>query len=679
MPWQSVRLAPGLDTEQTPSLLEGRFTTASLVRWREGLVEKLGGWTAFYPNVMDSTVRELHAWESLNNVKYLAVGSSQSLEAISGSDVVTLTPQTFSSTIAPNFSTGLGSKTVTIVDSNISNVTTFDTINLQIPVAVGGLVLYGPYQIQSIVSATSYIITAASNAGANVVSGGSVPSLTTTNNSAYVTVTLTAHGLTAGATLNFPVAVTIGGLTIQGNYQVSSVTDANNVVISASAAATSGAGPTAMNSGNVAIIYNIGIGPQQGGGGYGTGGWGTGGWGTGTTIAQQTGTPVTPTDWTLDHWGEDLLGCPKGGTIWYWSPESGTQTMIPVPNAPPYNNGIMVVMPQLILMAWGSTSQLSLGQAQDPLLVSWCNPGDFTNWSITNATLAGDFRLSGGSTIVGGFQASFRTLLFTDTDCWAADYTGYPYAFSFNIIGRNCGLIARKAVAELQGRVFWMSSGNFYTMASGMVRALPCPVYDAVFQDLDMANAWKIKAGVTASFNEIWWFYPSLSGGTGENDKYVKYNVVENAWDYGTLPRSAWLGDSIFGPPIGAGSTDYMLYQHEIGYDANNAAMVPSWSTGWISLQEGEEFPFIDQLVPDLRWTTFNGAQQASAQFTLQSVTWPGETPTTYGPYTVTQDTTFIPLRIRDRFVSLSMSSSDSSTFWRMGRPRFRIAPSGRQ
>ena len=108
MSWQSLRLVPGLDAERTPSLLEGRFTSASLVRWREGLVEKIGGWTPFYSSALDAKIRELRAWQSLNNVKILAVGTETNLDVIANGALQTLTPQIFSSNATLNFSTTSG-------------------------------------------------------------------------------------------------------------------------------------------------------------------------------------------------------------------------------------------------------------------------------------------------------------------------------------------------------------------------------------------------------------------------------------------------------------------------------------------------------------------------------------------------------------------------------------------
>ena len=107
--------------------------------------------------------------------------------------------------------------------------------------------------------------------------------------------------------------------------------------------------------------------------------------------------------------------------------------------------------------------------------------------------------------------------------------------------------------------------------------------------------------------------------------------------------------------------------------------MLPQWSTGYFALAEGEDFSFVDFFAPDMRFGPWLGSQNASVQFTFSSKEYVGDTGTTYGPYTVTSSTQYLPLRIRGRFLSISMASSDSNTFWRMGRPRFRIAPAGRR
>ena len=175
------------------------------------------------------------------------------------------------------------------------------------------------------------------------------------------------------------------------------------------------------------------------------------------------------------------------------------------------------------------------------------------------------------------------------------------------------------------------------------------------------------------------WFYPSANG-NGENDSYVKFNTVMNVWDYGTLGRTAWIDQSVLGPPIGAGS-DNWLYQHEIGNDAyvgtQATAMQSNAASGYYVIAEGDNLVFIDQVWPDMKWGGYSGNPNATVNLTFNFVAYPGDTPTTI-TYPMTQQTQYLTPRVRARLVQMELSSNDVGTFWRLGGIRFRVQPDGR-
>jgi hypothetical protein len=176
------------------------------------------------------------------------------------------------------------------------------------------------------------------------------------------------------------------------------------------------------------------------------------------------------------------------------------------------------------------------------------------------------------------------------------------------------------------------------------------------------------------------WFYPSANG-TGENDSYVKYNTVIQCWDYGSLGRTAWIDQSVLGPPIGAGSDNY-LYQHEVGNDAavgtKTTAMLSTAATGYMQLNEADNLVFVDQIWPDMKWGTYSGNQNATVQITFLATNYPGDAPVAYGPYNMTQSTEYISVRIRARLMSIQLSSNDVGTFWRLGAMRYRFQLDGK-
>ena len=751
MPYGSVQLIPGVNLEETPTLLKTGVSQSQLIRYRQGLVQKLGGWKVYYSNVA-GTPRDLHAWEDLNQVNHLSVGTTTSLTVITNGNASDITPQTLKSDFAPNFSTTATSNLVSITDPNIANVTTYDAVYFNVPVSQGGVILSGLYAINTITGVTSYEIAAATAAttteanptatnnttasgnntlhfatsptwlvagmtiydlttpasipngtvvvsrtsntvvmsnnaaGAGVGSGdniifSSVPVFTTTSGSATVSVAFIGHGLSVGSTFVFPIATTAQGVTINGNYQVTAVSDANNFQIAAATQATGSATFSMNTTGFAELIYYIALGPPSAGTGFGLGAFGAGGFGFGgSSGSTQTGTEITATDWTSDNWGEILLACPMGGGVYQFDPTAGFLNAQLVATAPPFNGGIFVSTSQQILVCWGSTVSETTGVEQDPLLVKWSTVGDYTNFQVLATDQAGSYRISNGSKILGGLATPNQNLIFTDEDCWAMNYQGPPFVFGFNKIGAGAGMISSHAAMQLRGNVYWMGPSNFYSASSNGVAVLQCPVWDFVFQNLNTGFQQNVRAAPNTPFNEAGWFFPSTASVSGECDSYVKFNITEPGapWDYGTLPRSAWIDQTVLGNPIGAIQAG-TIYQHETSNDAAGQPMLSSFTTGYFFIAEGEDFAFVDQILPDFKWGFFGAGQTANIQFTFNVVNFPGDTPVQYGPFAVTVATEILSVRFRGRQMSITIASSDLGSFWRLGRVRYRYAPSGRR
>lgn len=216
MPFAGVQLNPGINVEKTPLLLQAGYSTSMMIRFRDGLAQKYGGYQKFYPLSVGGTPRDLHAWQDLNQTPHLAVATTSELDVITNGILLPITPQTLTSSFAPNFSTTIGSNVVNVTDPNITNVTVFDSVFFNTPISVGGLILSGLYPIQSITGVSSYTINASANATATVASGGAVPTFTTTNGSATVQVNFSNHGLAVGGDISFPIATTGNGVTISG-------------------------------------------------------------------------------------------------------------------------------------------------------------------------------------------------------------------------------------------------------------------------------------------------------------------------------------------------------------------------------------------------------------------------------------------------------------------------------
>jgi hypothetical protein len=680
MPFGSVQLVPGVNVERTPTLLRTGISTSSLIRFRDSLVQKYGGWTKFYPFPVPGTPRDLHAWQDLNNNKHLAVGTTTKLDVITNNTLQDITPQTLISNFTPNFATTINSPIVTITDTNIANVTVYDSIFFNVPVSIGGLILDGLYPITEITGTDSYQITAPTNATSTSTTP-STPIFTTASGSANVSVNLIANGLAVGAVVVFTIPTTGNGVTITGSYDVVTITNADNFKITANSLATV-SGAFTINGSNAQLVYYIAPGPPPLGTGYGLGGYGLGGYGTGVSGGGgvQPGTEITATDWTSDNWGQILVACPRGGGIFYWDPTGGFMNAQLVSSGPVFNNGLFVSMSEQILVAYGSTVHEGLGYQQQPLLVQWCDVSNFFQWDATAATQAGNFTIPIGSALMGGMAVSNQNLLWTDLDLWAMSYIGPPDVFGFNKIGAGAGLVSAHAAQQLRGSVYWMGRTNFYQYNSNGANVLPCSVWDAVFQNLNTNYLQNIRAMPSTPYNEAGWFYPSAASSSGECDSYVKMNITEPSapWDYGPLQRSAWIDQTLLGMPIAATSGG-IIYQHETTPDADSAPLVSTFTTGEFYLAEGEDFVFVDQILPDFKWAVFTGGASAQIQLTFNVTNYSGGIPTVYGPYTVTQATVCIAVRFRGRLMSITVASADLGSFWRLGSIKYRYAPAGRR
>lgn len=141
----------------------------------------------------------------------------------------------------------------------------------------------------------------------------------TVSGSNVVTVRDNSHGVAPGDYVTYTSTASVGGLTITGEYAVTSVLNLNSYTIQASSVASSTVTYPPGGGGTVVAAYQIPIGapfsvPLTG---WGAGPWGYGPWGIG-------GTATTVLRlWSQSNFGEDLIFAPRDGAIYYWSATAG--------------------------------------------------------------------------------------------------------------------------------------------------------------------------------------------------------------------------------------------------------------------------------------------------------------------------------------------------------------------
>jgi len=492
---------------------------------------------------------------------------------------------------------------------------------------------------------------------------------TTTNTSAIVTVADTAHGLTVSDILNYSGATAVGGITVDGEYTVTTVTDANTYTITHSSAATSGA-----TGGGASVLYEylipVGKATTIFGLGYGAETYNSG---TYNTARTQSGLAFSARTWSMALWGEDLIINPRGQDIYVWDSSVGTSTRAAIITAAPAANFVLVSPLDRHLIAFGC-EQTTGDDTIDPLHIRWCDQEDYTDWTPTTTNTSSFQQLNAGSAIVGAINTRNEILIFTKDTVTSMSYIGKPFVFKFDELGTNCGLVGPGAAINHGSTTYWMSLKNFY-MYDGSLRPLPSTVHKHVFENINSVQSDKFFAGLNTQFQEVWFFYCSSTA--DEIDRYVIYNYEQDTWYYGTLARTAWQDYGVLEKPS-ALSTDGYIYYHEDGVDDHLTAMTAFVESGEFEFPQTEEtgpgelFTYVDRLIPDADIT-------GSVDFEIKTRRYPNATEISKGPYAVTSSTNKTDFRARGRQWAVKWSSDSIGDDWRLGDQRFRVRPQGKR
>lgn len=487
----------------------------------------------------------------------------------------------------------------------------------------------------------------------------------TTDTLATVSVAHTSHGLLEGDYVHFSNASAVGGITIDGEYTVTSVTDSNTYVITHTSAATSTAGP---GGGTVDYEYEIHVGTEDSIAGLG---WGAGDYGSSTW-----GTPRSVTDflamartWTIEQWGEDVICNPRQGGIYVWDSSVGVSTRAAViANAPSEAKSILVSPEDRHLIALGAHD----GSTSNAMLVRWCSQEDYTDWTPTVTNTAGSKQLDMGNEIIVGAKVRGEHLIFTDTSMYSMTFVGPPDTFAFRTLGDNGGLVGPLAVHVFEGVGYWMGDRDFF-LYDGVTKVIPCTINSLVFDNFNRTQRAKVWCGVNREFREVWWLYPSEN--SDACDRYAIYSIIDQSWSSGTLARSMLVGDSdVFSYAYGFG-TDGYLYTHETGTDDYDQAITAYVESGDVEIDtSGEQFAHVRKLIPDVK------DMAGTLDVTVKGRRYPQDTEQqTSGPHEVTSTTKFINPRVRCRQIAIRWESSAVGDTWKLGTMRVDLVPHGRR
>jgi len=434
-----------------------------------------------------------------------------------------------------------------------------------------------------------------------------------------------------------------------------------------------------------AYQINVGLDAYVPSAGWGSGTWGSSTFGS-TSAISATGQLRL---WTHDNFGEDLIINPRGGGIYRWKENDGTDARavdlsgISGANLVP-TLGLQVITSEvdrhLIVLGADPIVGSSRTGSIDPMLIAFSDQENALEFEPLITNTAGSLRLSSGSKIVGAVKSRQEIVIFSDTSVYSMQFVGPPFTFAVNLINEATGLIGPKAAVTGDAGIYFMSYGSFY-IYNGSVQKLPCSVLDYVFSDFNVGQAFKIHAFTNSENNEVGWFYPSSSA--SEIDRYVIYNTQEQVWYYGNLERHAWLDSGVENFP--QATNDNYVYQHEIGFNDDGSAMTNVFiESSDFDIGDGDQFSSISSIIPDIRF--LQDTNSGSVNVVTKVRNYPGESLTTKATSEISSNTTKANIRARGRQAVVRVESNDDqsgsgnvSLGWRLGATRLDVKTDGRR
>jgi hypothetical protein len=100
-----IQLPPGIVRGANPDDAPGRWYDGNLIRWRDGVMEPVGGWSKVTTAALGSTARLIHQWKANNSLTMTLIGCDQHLYADNSGSYVDVAPADL---VGLNSSTGGG-------------------------------------------------------------------------------------------------------------------------------------------------------------------------------------------------------------------------------------------------------------------------------------------------------------------------------------------------------------------------------------------------------------------------------------------------------------------------------------------------------------------------------------------------------------------------------------------
>lgn len=388
-------------------------------------------------------------------------------------------------------------------------------------------------------------------------------------------------------------------------------------------------------------------------GGYGSGGYGMGGYGVGQNA------DIART-WSLACYGESLMACPAGGTIYWWQ----NDPMVPaaaLTGAPASVNRMTVAYNRQVI-AEACTQEDGIF---NPMCIRNSDTEDPTDWITSANDNVSEEILPGGGTIVDGRPFGDDQIVWTDDALFVGTFVGQAeQAWRYDRIAVNCGLASPQAAVVVNQTAYWLTPDLqfFGYQYGGAPTPIPCPIRREFTENLVSEQIAKVIAVSVGEFGEIWFLYPDVRDGI-ENSRHLILNTSDNSWSLGNVARTAMIDGGPITYPL---AVDYagQTYLHEKG----DAAVDWFIETSLQYIGEGENHVMLRSIWPDFE------AQAGDIDLSIKTRAYPQSVERTKGPYVLAPGREKKDFMVEGRLVAIRLSGD---AFMRLGKPSFDAVVTG--
>jgi len=615
MPLTQLNFLPGIDTENTETGAEGRWSNCDKVRFRKGLPQKIGGWEKFSQDYYVGVGRALHQWLDNDGTRYEGLGTDRKVYVYRGGDNADITPIRQSNTLSNVFNTTTGSSNVTVNHaSHTAQLGDFITISNTDPTNIGGISnssLDSQYEIIEITNADAYLISSSGTANANV---------TTTGNCDI-------------------------------SYQISTGPDKQTFGF--------GWGTATWNLSTWSTprsTSNVTLDMRQ---------WSMNNWGEDLIITQRDGKTYlwNTGDGMSNNPATVIANAPTSSSLSVVSTETrhlicmGTETtigdsstqdkmFIRFSDQENFNSFTANATNSAGSQRIAGGSEIRCAKPAKGTILIWTDT-TMHSMSFIGPPFIFGFRQLGNDCGSVGLNSA---IVVDDIAYWMSDGQFFRYA---------------GAVQEIPCSVLNYVFDDINKTQYSQVYAGQTSNFSEIIWYYCSSNSDQIDRYVIYNYLENSWYFGNLARSTYQ-DNGVELNPLGTEY----FPNSTV---NTYTTINGLTQGRSLIYRHEEGVDADGSALAAFIQSGDGDIADGETFSFINKVIPDFQ------NMEGNAIITLKTRDYPNDSRTSGEAITVNNSTRFFNTRTRGRQSSLRIENTDVGDNWRFGTIRINIRPDGKR